>query len=531
MINLLIKNAVIVDGSGAEPYPAEIAVIDGKVARIAPKITADAEQVIDARKQYVTPGFIDMHRHSDAAVFKDGFGEIELRQGVTTTINGNCGLSIAPCPEKWKTDIFSYLKPIIGSVPKNRRFETFSEYLQVLENKKLPINFGMHVGNGTLRMAAKGFGKGRLIKEEAAAARSYLVDAIQSGAFGVSMGIVYMPENMYDLDGFVEVLEPIRNSKIPLVTHIRGEGDLLVESLEEVIEIARRLNVPLHVSHYKCVGRQNWGHLLAKATELLDRSREQGMQITCDVYPWTAGSTQLVQLLPPEYLEGGMEKTTERLKDPALRRKCREILEVKQTRFENLLASIGWESVMITTVHTEKNRPYVGMRVSEIAKLQGKDPYDCAFDMLVDEDCDVSMVNFIACEEDIATILKYPYSSVISDSIYPDGGIPHPRQYGTYPKLLCDYVRDKSVLTLPEAIHKITNGPAQVLSIPGKGLVKEGYDADLCVFDLKNIKNNATYVSPRGLGTGFSYVLVNGKIANDHDGFLNTGAGRVLRRR
>ncbi len=531
MLETLIKNARIVDGSGAEVYSADIAIESGKIKKIAAEITAEAKQVIDAQKQYVTPGFIDMHRHSDAFVFKKGFGEIQLRQGITTTINGNCGLSIVPCPEKWKPDIFSYLKPIIGSVPQDRHFESFSEYLRVLEHEKLPINFGMHIGNGTLRMAAKGFEKGEMSKEEVAVAQAYLNDALSNGAFGVSMGVVYMPETMYDIDGFVEVLEPIRDSRIPLVTHIRGEGDLLVKSLEEVIEIARQLHVPLHISHYKCVGRHNWGHLLAKATELLDRTRDTGMNITCDVYPWTAGSTQLVQLLPPEYLEGGMEKTIERLKDPLLRRQCREILEVKQTRFENLLASVGWESIMITTVHTAKNQPYVGMRVSEIARLQGKDPYDCAFDMLVEEDCDISMVNFIVCEEDIETILQYPYSCVISDSIYPDGGMPHPRQYGTFPKLLCDYVRDKPLLTLPQAIHKITGAPAEVLSIPEKGLIKEGYDADLCVFDLNQLQNNATYVNQRGLGTGFSYVLVNGEIANDHDRFIHTGAGKVLRRK
>lgn len=531
MFDLLITNAKIIDGTGSDAFPGSIAVSKGKIVKIFPPTeAAEAARVLDAEGQFVTPGFIDIHQHGDAAVFRPDYGEIQVRQGVTTTINGNCGLSIVPCPAIWKKDIFSYLRPIVGSLPEGRQFETFSDYIAALKSERLPINFGMNIGNGTLRMASKGFESGSVDRAERKEIQEYLMDALQNGAFGVSMGIAYMPENQYDVDGFVQVLEPIRNSGIPLVTHIRGEGDLLLKALEEVIEVAKRLNVPLHVSHLKCVGRHNWTRLLGQALELLDRSRANGMTITCDVYPWEAGSTQLIQLLPPSYLEGGVEKTTERLRDPVLREKCKKILQTKQTSFENLLPAIGWESIMITTVHNPENLKYIGMRISEIAQLQNKDPFDCAFDLLVDEKCNVSMVNFIACEKDIETILKYPFSSVISDSIYAEGGIPHPRQYGNFTKLLCEYVRDKDVLALPQAIRKITGAPAEVLSIDGKGRISPGYDADLAIFDLARLKSNATYTDPRQFGTGFRYVLVNGEIANDNDRFLHTGSGKVLQR-
>ena len=530
MFDLLIKNCQVIDGGGGKEYLADIAIKDGKFARIDSVINEEAVETFDADRQYATPGFIDIHRHSDAFVFRSKFGEIQLRQGITTTINGNCGLSVVPCPARWRDEILQYLKPIIGSIPPGKEFETFSQYLDVVGKEKLPINFGMHIGNGTLRMAARGFEPGKLTKDEVATVHRYLEDALAAGAFGVSMGLAYAPENNYDVDGFVEALSPMRGSGVPLVTHIRGEGDLLVDALKEVIAVAKRLEVPLHVSHYKCVGSRNWGHLLRQATDLLEAERGHGMPITCDVYPWTAGSTQLVQVLPPEFLEGGLKKTTERLKDPAERQRCREILSQPQTSFENQVELIGWENIMVGSVKTDKNRQCEGKRIPEIAEMRGQDPYEAALSLLAEEDCEVSMVNFIVCDEDIETILKLPYSYVISDSIYPDSGRPHPRQYGNYPKLLSEYVRDRKVLSLPEAVRKFTGAPAEGFKIAGKGLVKEGYDADLTVFDLNNITNSATYLEPRGLGSGFSLVLVNGKVANNYDSFINAGSGKVLRR-
>lgn len=531
MLDLLLVNGNVVDGSGAAPFLSDVAVQDGKIVRIAPGIVAEAHKTIDLGGEYLTPGFIDIHRHSDAFVFRPGFGEVQIRQGITSTVNGNCGLSIAPCPTHHRAEILQYLKPITGTLPDGVVFESFSEYLSAVEKTSLPLNFGMHVGNGTLRMAAKGFAAGKLTPEEVRTVHRYLEDALAHGAFGLSMGVVYMPETLYDRAGFLEALEPLRGRGIPLVTHIRGEGNLLLRSLEEVLDLAEELDVPLHISHFKCVGKSNWGTLLQRAIRTLDEARARGVRVTCDVYPWTAGSTQLVQLLPPAFLEGGLARTTERLRDPEERARCRAILEQPQTEFENLLDLVGWENIMLTALYRPENQPYIGKRVTEIAAMRGQDPYDAAFDLLAAENCDISMVNFIVCEEDIETILKLPYSLLISDSIYPDGGKPHPRQYGTFPKLLTDYVRDKSVLTLEEAVRKMTGAPAELLRIPGKGLLREGYDADLTAFDLRKLQNHADYLHPSEYATGISYVFVNGELTNDHDHFLSTSAGKVLRRK
>lgn len=531
MIDLLIKNAKVADGSGKEPYNADIAVEGGKIVSIAADIKADAAVKIYAQNRNVAPGFIDVHRHEDIAVFDKNYGEVQLRQGITSTISGNCGLSIAPLPKKYRKDILNYLKPIMGLLDEDKDFEMFSDYMRTLENIKLPLNFGMHAGADTIHLAVKGFSDEKLNREEIAEFHRYLQDALESGAFGVSLGIAYMPEILYSIEDFAQVLAPLHSKDIPLVTHIRGEGNLLYDAVKEVIEIAQKLNIPLHISHYKCLGKKNWGHLLEKTTLLIEKARSSGTKVTIDVYPWTAGASQLAQILPIEFLEGGLAKTAERLKDKEMRQKCKEILSSPQKDFENQIDLIGWENIMITSAQKEKNKNFIGKRMSEIAQETGKDPFDAAFDLLSEEDCNVSMVNFIASKEDIDTILKYPYSIIISDSIYPSSGMPHPRRYGTYPLILSEFVRDRKVLSLPLAVHKMTKAPADIFNIKNKGLIKEGYDADIVIFDLNKIKNNADYMKPASFGEGFDYVIAGGQIAVKDDVFLKTKTGKVLKRK
>ncbi|WP_101909522.1 N-acyl-D-amino-acid deacylase family protein [Marasmitruncus massiliensis] len=529
MYDLVIRDGTVIDGSGAPGIRADLAIKNGKIAQISRQISESAQQAIDAGGRYVTPGFIDIHRHADINLFLPSFGEAELRQGLTTIVNGNCGLSVVPCPPAHRAEIFRFLQPVIGEAALPADFSTMGEYLSLAEQMPLPLNVGMDIGNGTVRAAVKGYQTGRLTREELAAARRFLHDSLEAGALGVSLGIVYAPENCYDADGFVEVLRPMKEFGVPLVTHIRGEGDLFHQSLYEVIDIARRLEVPLHVSHLKCIGKRNWGHGVKKALEILAKARASGMDVSYDVYPYTAGSTQLIQILPPDYLEGGVEEMVRRLKDPAKRRELAEILRQPQDYFENLVSSIGWGNIRMSTLTLPENQKYVGKSVSEIAATQGKDPCECVCDMLADEQCKISMVDFITSEDDICTILRDPYSSVISDSVYPTGGVPHPRLYDTFPRILQTYVRERGVLTLEQAIHKMTALPACVYHLK-KGLLQEGADADVNVFALENIQTDATYEDPKRFATGFDYVLVNGEIAVNHDRMTHKPAGKVLRR-
>lgn len=528
MLDYLIKNGVIVDGTGNKAYKGEIGILNGKIECMGNSIHEEAEHIIDAGGSYVTPGFIDIHRHADANVFLEEFGELEIRQGLTTIVNGNCGLSIIPCPKKYKAEIFDFLKAIIGDVNCEDSFETYEEYIKVLKKQALPINVGMLLGDGTVRAAVKGYATGKLTKEELKQAREYIRTSLEAGALGVTLGIVYAPEYNYDLEDFVEVLQPMKEFNVPLVTHIRGEGDIFKESIEEVIEIARRLGVPLHISHLKCIGKRNWGHGVDTVLSLINQARQEGMDVTCDVYPYTAGSTQLIQVLPPEYLEGGFAEIVKRLGDKKQRDELTKILKTPSKSFENLVSSIGWENIRVTTVLTEANKKYVGKSIQEIAKLQKKDPYECAYDLLIEENCNIAMVDFITSEEDIKKILKFPYTNVISDTVYPTGGVPHPRMYGTFPRILEKYVRTEQVLSLEEAVYKMTALPAKLYQLNQKGILKEGMDADILIFDLDKVSTKATYDNPRCFATGFSYVFVNGTVAVKEDIYLHTKTGTVL---
>ena len=533
MHKLLIKNAKVIDGFGNEPFSADVATDGGTISKIYQNSEGvEAEKIIDAAGKYLTPGFIDIHRHADAFVTGDKVGEIELSQGLTTIVNGQCGLTIAPCTKPNREKILDFLEPVMGRADDSVYFETVSEYFDILENRTLALNVGMCVGNGTLRMNSRGFEPGEnLTDSELKITHKLLRDSLDAGCLGVTMGIVYAPENCYRHNGFVKALEPMSDYKVPLVCHVRGYGDLLQGSLREVISVAKDLNVPLHISHMMAVGKQNWGQGLDKALGILDEARASGMQISCDVYPYTAGSSQLIQILPPWYQEGGVDAIIKRLSDPEMRKELVEILKKPNTRFENLLYSTGFDALLVTTLGSEKNQQYVGKTITEIARMQGKDPYDCAFDLLIEENCNVTMVIFITSEEDILNIIKYPYSSIISDSVYPISGLPHPRLYGTYPKVLAEFVRDRKLLKLPFAIQKMTSESAKLYRIGKKGAIKEGYDADLCIFDLNNIATDSTYVESRVNARGMDYVLVGGEIAYENGKVVNKNCGGLIRRK
>lgn len=529
MYDYILKNGTIIIGDGSQAFQSDLAIEAGKIKKIAKNINETSRQTIDVCGKYITPGFIDIHRHADVNVFLPTFGELEARQGLTTIINGNCGLSVVPCPMEYRQEILDFLLPVIGRVPENLTFEDFPSYVEAIENQALPINVGMLIGDGTIRAAVKGYETGKLSKEELKRVKEYLKSSLEAGALGVSLGIVYAPEYNYRLEDFIEVLEPMKDYPVPLVTHIRGEGDTIIESLHEVIEIATKLNVPLHISHLKIIGKRNWGKGAIDALNIIEKARENGLDISCDMYPYTAGSTQLIQILPPEYLEGGFERIVSRLQIREERDALTKILKEPSNYFENLVSLVGWNNIYTTTMHRKENIPYIGKSIEEIAALQQKDSYECAYDLLIEENCVISMVDYIASEDDIQRIMKYPYTSIISDTVYPEGGIPHPRMYGTYPRILEKYVRKDKILTIEEAIYKMTGLPAQVYHLENKGLLQEGMDADIAVFDLDRLSTKASYQDPKHMPTGFSYVFVNGEIAVEADQFVKNSAGTFLK--
>ena len=527
MFDYLIRNALILDGSGSPAFPGDAAVSGGTISAVGQLGDVSSAQVIDAGGRYLTPGFIDIHRHGDAALFRPGYGRAELAQGLTTVLNGNCGLSLAPVAGPHREEALRYLSPIVGAMPEGRDFPALASYRAQAARVPLALNAGMLVGMGTLRACAVGFEDRPLTNGEYRRLHALLEQALADGALGVSLGLGYAPECFYSTEELIRALEPLRDSGKVITVHMRQEGDGVVDALEEMIEVARMLRTPVEISHLKAIGKRNWGRAVPEMLRRIAAAREEGLDVTCDVYPYPAGSTQLINVLPPEFQSGGTVALTAALKDPETRQKIRRRRETG-TDFENLTARVGFENVLATSLRLPEHAAFEGRSVADIAAAQGKGPYDALFDLLAAEECTVSMIDFIASEEDIEAILRAPFSGVISDATYPDGGLLHPRVYGTYPRLLEAYVRDRAVLPLEAAVYKITRRAADRFGLGKKGRVEVGADADLCLFDLERVRETGTWQAPDRLAEGMDWVFVGGVPAVAESRFTDAANGRIL---
>ena len=527
MYDYLIRGANVVDGTGSAPVRADVAIAGGKIAAVGDLASCEAACTVDAAGRYLTPGFIDVHRHGEAAAFRPGYGKAELAQGLTAVINGNCGLSMIPVRGKHRQEILDYLAPVVGDMPEGCDFSTLAEYKQQLSRVPQRIHNGIQVGMGTLRGCAAGFRDGRLTDEEYKFIWELLEEALSQGAQGVSLGLGYAPECFYDTDGLIRSLAPLKDSGTVITVHMRQEGDGVVEALAEMITVARALNTPMQISHLKAIGTRNWEKSVPQMLRMLRAARAEGVDITCDIYPYPAGSTQLIHVLPPEFQAGGMDALTAALLDPEKREIMRERMRTGSD-FENISLLVGFENIQATSLRQPENREFEGMSIVQIARKQGKDVYDALFDLLASEHCTPAMIDRITHDNDIDAILKEPYASVISDATYPEDGLMHPRVYGNIPRLLEHYVRERGLLTIGEAVHKITGLPAWRFGLDTKGRIAVGMDADLCLFDLKNIHQTGTWTEPARFAAGMDMVFVMGKPALVNGEYTDHFGGQVL---
>lgn len=568
-MDYIIKDGWIVNGKKEKPFHGDLVIENGKIAEVGTHVEIPAdfpkERVLNAAGGYITPGFLDIHRHGDWQAFGNGDDELLNRQGLTTVVNGNCGLSVAPAGEKFGKEIARFLSSVTGDfrwgkdentddtegvlfskkkeescgisekeieIAALRIMSTMSAYLSALGKEKRSVNTGMLAGNGTIRASVKGYASGKLSKEELHQVWKAVEEALSAGALGISLGIAYAPEFEYDRDGLVEALQPLKGTDIPITTHIRNEGDGILLALQEVISVAEELQIPLHVSHMKCIGRKNWGDTPRKILKMLDEAGERGLKVDFDLYPYLTGSTQLVHLLPPEFQEGGTDAICKRLQDPACRKALTETLKQPSDIFENIVELAGFERIYASTLHTDQYRPYAGKSIAEISGNLGRDPYETLYDILLAERCEVTMLDTIASEDDMLYFLKDDRANLISDAIYPAGGKYHPRVYGAFPKLLTDYVRDRKIFSIEDAIYKMTAKPAQVLGL-NRGILDKGMPADINIFHLDHLQVHADFQNPDQFCTGFDYVFVNGKMVVSHDTYINQEnnmTGMVLKR-
>lgn len=527
MFDLILRGGTLLDGTGGAPFEADLAVQNGRIAAIGALPDAAAAQEMDVRGFCVTPGFIDIHRHGDAEVFRDSFGAAELRQGLTSIVNGACGLSLAPFGEAHRAELLRYLKPITGDLDPAIPTASMGEYLSALRARPLPLNVGMMVGGGTVRTDVCGYRAQE--PEDMTQLHRRLERALSEGALAVSLGLGYAPECFYSTDGLIRALAPLQNGNIPIAVHMREEGDMVCDAIEEMLTVARALHCPLHISHLKAMGMRNWRKKISRALKLLQAARAEGMDVSCDVYLYEAGSTQLLHLLPPDFLEGGTEVICARLRDPVQRELLRERIQNGRD-FDNIAQLVGWDNITLSTLNLPQYRPLIGKTVAQAAQTLSLDPVECICRLLADEHCAVTMIDRINCEDDICDILRDEYSGVISDATYPTAGLPHPRVYGNCTRLIEKYVLRDKILTLPQAIRKLTALPAQAMRLAGKGVLQVGADADINVFRPEALHERATFADPRRESEGMDTVLIHGIPVLLHGTLFPTRPGTVLTR-
>ena len=521
MFETVICGGRVIDGTGGEAFLADIGIRDGKIAAIGQNLQG-AER-IDATGFTVTPGFIDIHRHGDAEVFRKGFGELELKQGLTSIVNGACGLSLAPFGQAHRKELLRYLAPVTGELDPNIPTDSIGAYLSALKN--LPLNVGMMVGGGTVRTDVCGYQAAD--PENFSEIHHRIEKALSEGALAVSLGLGYAPECFYSTKSLINALLPLKNTQISIAVHLREEGDMVCEAIEEMIEVARALRCPLHVSHLKAMGKRNWRKRIPRALASMSQARQEGVDVTCDVYLYEAGSTQLLHLLPPDLLEGGVDGICERLSKREVRNSLRERIKNAHD-FDNIAQMVGWDNIIISSLPSELYRPLIGKTMFEAAEALNTDPVDALCTLLCDERCAVTMIDRINCEDDIRMILQDPFASVISDATYPLGGMPHPRVYATYARLIETYVCKERVITLPEAIRKVTSLPAQCMCIKNKGILGVGMDADINIFKPEEIRAKASFDEPRQHSEGMHCVLVGGKAVIRDGRLTELTPGRTL---
>ncbi|WP_010271531.1 N-acyl-D-amino-acid deacylase family protein [Paenibacillus senegalensis] len=525
MLDLVIRNGRIVDGTGNPWFFGDIGIKDGQIVNVG-RIEGESVQSLDAAGQVISPGFIDGHCHSDLLILDQPDSLFKLQQGVTTEVVGNCGLAPAPFFPQQAEALKSYVQPVLGSTSWAWSWETVGQYIQRLAASQIAENVATYVAHGALRIAVMGFANRPATSGEIDTMKHLLEEGMQAGAIGLSIGLLYAPGSYTSRQELAELCRVLPKYDGLLSTHIRGEGNNLIASIKEVIWIAEQSGVSLHISHLKAAGRANWGKVV-EAMELIEQARSRGMDVTCDVYPYSAGSTSLTTILPPWVLEGGIEATLQRLEDLKLRQQIVNELREEQQEWDNLVLSTGWDQVYVSAA-SAKNQHLEGKHILQISQDNSQAPEETMMDLLLDEQGQVSIVYFHMAETDVKDVIQYDKSLVASDSLGCVTGKPHPRSYGTFPRLFAKYVREEKVLSLEQAVRKVTSFPVQRFKLGRRGLIVPGYAADLTIFDPHTINDKATYQDPVQHAEGFSYLIVNGVITMDHHRHTDARAGSFL---
>jgi len=527
--DMVIKGGMVIDGTGSPWLNRDIGITGGKIKKL-DSIDHSECETIDATGMVVAPGFIDLHNHSDLSILSYPNAESTVMQGVTTAVVGNCGLSAAPLNLGKFDMVKTYISSVAGSVDFNWDWQTSGEYFRKVEKQGISLNLAPLVGQGMIRLAVKGFEASEASQLEMEEMKTLLAGSLEDGVFGLSTGLIYPPGSFTSTKELIELTSVLRKYGAIYTSHIRDEGDGLIKAVEEAIEIAEKNDIPVEISHHKAAGQRNWGKVNT-TLEIMEQARKRGVEVNCDVYPYTAGSTSITSLLPVWCLSGGMAKLLDRLKSPKERNAIKK--EMMTHSVCGLEDDSIWDSVSIA--ECPSRREIEGKSLKDILKnaYRFDDPYEGLFDFLLEIQFQATIILSLLNEDDVRAVIRHPLSSFISDSFATApvaGGKPHPRLYGTFPRFLAKYVREEKVLTLEEAIRKMTSQPAGKIRLKGRGILQEGYWADIVIFDPAKIQDTATFENPHQYPEGISCVIVNGQVVIEKGQSFNARPGKVLRR-
>lgn len=527
--DVVLKGGTILDGTGSPAWKSDVGIVGDTITAIGSIAPEQGKKVIDVSNLYVCPGFIDIHSHSDYSIPAYPTADSRVRQGITTEITGNCGSSAAPMTGLGREDSQKGLKE---EYDYDAQWTDVASYFETLEKKKISLNQALLLGQGTIRSSIIGLEDRRVTPDELNAILRIVEEGMDQGAVGLSTGLEYTPGRYTPTEEIVQMTRVVARRGGFYASHIRNEEKLLLEAVNEAIDIGRQTGARVEISHLKAAGRVNWDKQRA-SLQLIEAARsEEGVEVLADAYPYTAYSTGLTVNLENWALDGGTEALMKRLKNPADRERIRKEVDPR-IRYNE---PGGYDLMVISEVYSEKNKNCIGKNIEQIAEMWNIEPVDAFLRLLEEENASVGYVGHGMSPENVKMILSHPLVMISTDgySIAPTGKVaetkPHPRSYGTYPRVLGYYCREERIFELPVAVKKITSMPADQTGLPDRGRLGRGKKADIVVFDAATVKDVATYEDPHRYPVGIPYVVVNGVIVVSNGNHTGATPGRILRK-